>query len=342
MKISSSGIGTVASGAVASAGSNSGGKRYIWAWDFSGANSWYGNSGYLGSGGEAIAIEKYGIPANPFGEDEAEHYGKNRGICYDQQWPFWFIESQEEGLLFQTENNYQPAINGLHFYIWEYSQLNRDDGKPVQISSDFVSNDWNKGNYFHLVLKTKGQSSPVTSGPGTNGHVRGSRVISPPNTDQLGGYSTSQGSIVNLNADLSGSGSGIGYTATGTGGLSVGGAGWDGRANTTHFLMKYNDNKVSNYEIGTSQSLVFSSDTYQTGDYRVIIFNLEDDINLNHPQSPAMFDFTLFSISPDNTALPTGNPNKIGAANISFMLCGMVLSNERLTDIPLPIDIHRT
>jgi hypothetical protein len=162
----------------------------------------------------------------------------------------------------------------------------------------------------------------------------------------LGGYSASQGSIVNLNADLSGSGSGIGYTADGTGGLSpsdpVAGSGWDGRANTTHFLMKYNDNKVSNYDIGSSQSLVFSSDTYQTGDYRVIIFNFENDINLLHPQSPAMFDFTLFSISPDNTAVPTGNPNKIGGANISFMLCGMVLSNERLTDIPLPIDIHRT
>jgi len=348
MKISSSGIGTVASGAVASAGSNSGGKRYIWAWDFSGANSWYANSGFLGLGGVAQTLAKYGTP--PAGANLDEKKGKQRGVNYDQSWAFWNIESQEEGLLLMSDYKWQGELNDLAFYIWEYSQLNRDDGKPVQISSDFVSNDWNKGKYFHLVLKTQGTSSPIrtpTTGAGEAAlqymgrDIYDSGAIAP-----RGNSERPSGQATTLNVEMSGAGSGIGWSKLGTyaGHTAVEGAEdevYAGKANTTHFLMKYNDNSLSHYNLGDSQGVVYTSDTYQTGDYRVVIFNL-DDVQGTHPQSPSMFEFTLFSVSPDNTAVPTDNPDRIGSANLAFMLCGMVLSNERLTDIPLPIDIHRT
>ena len=80
-------------------------------------------------------------------------------------------------------------------------------------------------------------------------------------------------------------------------------------------------------------------DTYQDGNYRVVIFDLADDPDI---QEPAIFRFELFKHNSTSLADPGTNAGKYGTANISFMMCGMVVSDEKLYDITLPIDIHKT
>jgi hypothetical protein len=122
--------------------------------------------------------------------------------------------------------------------------------------------------------------------------------------------------------------------------------------------MTYNDASktgTSHYDISHSPVASFTKDTYQNGDYRVIIWDFEDPLSAPsssqagpstvHPQDASMFQFSLFCNGIDGTGsqiTADNNSGKLGSANVSFMVCGMVLSDERLLNITLPIDISRT
>jgi hypothetical protein len=217
---------------------------------------------------------------------------------------------------------------------------------------------FSSGKYFHLILKTKGYGSPIAGNQGGQGvwQVDGSGVQGDRETGR--GKQTAfvrtmtVGDVITLNADLANAtsagignelGSGIGWVTTAETGNPASPNQYDGKtykelvgspSGLGAFQLAYSDNRYD-AGIGTVVNYFNATETFVSGDYRTIIWDLADaGVEVN----PKTLDFKLFNDG-DST---TDNPHHYGSANVSFIVCGMVLSDERLTNTPLPIDIHRT
>jgi len=362
MKISSGGIGTVSSAALAAAGSNIGGKRYIWAWDFSQisvaarANTFYANTGWHDGPAQNDPIN-LDFPADA-----------GFGITYSQNYTHEVLQSHEEGLFIQTSYNWSSGrgdAEGPGLRVWPYNQFHRTDGQPHKMSGTLDDHEFSAGKYLHLVLKTQGASSPTYGEVAYRKTNRG--------TDSVDIGSSAVGTVYGLNADSAnltvagatsdalGPGSGVGWVTGNPNGNPTndgGGGGGGGPAaevgvgqfdGITYkellgsddgdgaFQLAYTINRYGISGGGESTGYFNATRTYVSGDYRTIVWDL-GDADGGIELVPRILNFKLF-IDADTT---TDNPYHYGSANVSFIVCGMVLSNEILTDIPLPIDIHRT